>query len=51
MVDLAGVVQQRLHDPPGLFDAVLAGEQLVITGQRGVQQPLVGQQRLAEVMP
>ena len=41
-MDLARVVQQWLHDPPGLFDAVFAREQLVIPGQPGVQQPLVG---------
>jgi hypothetical protein len=34
------VVEQRLHDGPGLLDAVLAGEELAVAGQRGVRQPV-----------
>src|ERR1700756_2799924 len=48
-VDLAGLVQQRLHDPPGLFDVVHPGEKLAIAGQPRVEEALVGPYRLTEV--
>ena len=35
-------VEQRLHDPPGLLDAVLARESGRIAGHGGVQKDLVG---------
>ena len=43
------VLEQRLHDGPGLLDAVLAGEELAVAGQRGVRQPLVRFGRLAQL--
>jgi hypothetical protein len=39
--DAGRVFQQGLDDAPGLLDPVLPGEELVVAGQRGVQQPLV----------
>lgn len=36
------MIQQRLHDAPGFFDAVLASEQLMVADEGGVQHPLVG---------
>ena len=38
-------VEQRLHDPPRLLDAVLAGEARAVADQRRVQQHLVGRRR------
>src|SRR5579875_3601119 len=46
--DLRRVVEQRLHDPPGLLDAILPREKLMIAGQASVQQPLVRFERLAQ---
>jgi hypothetical protein len=43
------VVEQRLHDAPGLLDAVLPGEVLMVVGHRGMQQHLVWLRRLAEL--
>jgi hypothetical protein len=43
------VRQQRLHDAPGLLDAVLPGEQLMVAGDRGVQQALVRLRRFAQL--
>src|SRR5947209_819391 len=41
------LVEQRLDDPPGLLDGVLAGEVGAVTDQRGVQQDLVRCRSLA----
>ncbi len=38
-------VEQRLHDPPRLLDAVLAREARALPTERGVQQHLVGRRR------
>src|SRR4051794_41727873 len=35
-------VEQRLHDPPRLLDAVLAGEPRRLPHERGVEENLVG---------
>jgi hypothetical protein len=43
------VVEQRLHDAPGLLDAVLPGEVLMVAGERGVQQALVRLRRFAQL--
>jgi hypothetical protein len=43
------VLEQRLHDAPGLLDAVLPGEVLVVADHRGMQQGLVWLRRLAEL--
>jgi hypothetical protein len=43
------VVEQRLHNAPGLLDAVLSGEELMVAGDRGVQQALVRLRRFAEL--
>jgi hypothetical protein len=43
------VVEQRLHDAPGLLDAVLPGEELAVADERGVQQPLVRFRRSAQL--
>src|SRR4051794_11886784 len=40
-VDRGRVVEQRLHDPPGLLHAVLPLEAPAVADQRGVQQHLV----------
>jgi hypothetical protein len=32
------VVEQRLHNAPGLLDAVLSGEELMVAGDRGVRK-------------
>src|SRR6185312_6932000 len=50
MVDSTRLVQHRLHDSPRLFDGVLAGEQLAISIERGVEQTLVGAYRFAEIL-
>src|SRR5690242_15109494 len=47
--DVGRVVEQRLHDAPGLLDAVLPGEELMVAGQPGVQQPLVRFRGLAQL--
>src|SRR5580700_10007107 len=47
--DVGRVVEQRLHDAPGLLDAVLPREVLVVAGHRGMQQHLVWLRRLAEL--
>jgi hypothetical protein len=47
--DVGRVVEQRLHDAPGLLDAVLPGEELMVACQRGVQQPLVRFRGLAKL--
>ena len=47
--DVGRVVEQRLHDAPGLLDAVLPGEVLVVAGHRGMQQHLVWLRRLAKL--
>jgi hypothetical protein len=43
------VVEQRLHDAPGLLDAVLPGEVLMVAGERGVQQALVRLRRFTQL--
>jgi len=43
------VVEQRLHDAPGLLDAVLPGEVLVVADHRGMQQHPLWLRRLAEL--
>jgi hypothetical protein len=43
------VVEQRLHDAPGLLDAVLPGKVLMVAGERGVQQALVRLRRFAQL--
>src|SRR5436305_4366613 len=40
------LVEQRLHHPPALLDAILAREALAIADQRRVQQNLVGSRAL-----
>src|SRR6202035_4811748 len=35
------VVEQRLHDAPGLFDVVLAREVAAVAPQRGLEQDLL----------
>ena len=44
------VVEQRLHHPPALLDAVLAGEALAVTDHRGVKQDLVRRRALAALL-
>src|SRR6266568_2997865 len=44
------LAQQRLDHPPGLLHAVLAGEQVVVSGHGVPQQPLVGFQERAELL-
>ena len=41
------MVEQRLHDAPGLLDAVLPGEVFVVADHRGMQQRLVWLRRVA----
>jgi len=41
-VDRAGLVEEGLDDPPGVLDAVLAGEAGRVALQSVAQQPLVG---------
>jgi hypothetical protein len=43
------VVERRLHDAPGLLDAVLPGEVLVVADHRGMKQHRVWLQRLAQL--
>jgi hypothetical protein len=47
--DVGRAVEQRLHNSPGLLDAVLSGEELMVAGDRGVQQALVGLRRFAQL--
>ena len=39
-------VEQRLHDAPGLLDAVLAREALAVTDHRRVQEHFIGRRAL-----
>ena len=43
-------VEQRLHDPPRLLDAVLSREARALTRHRGVQEHLVGRCALAALL-
>jgi hypothetical protein len=43
------VVERRLHDAPGLLDAVLPGEVLVVADHRGMKQHRVWLRRLAQL--
>ena len=49
-VDGGRRVEQRLHDSPGLLDAVLAGEAGAVAEHGGVQQHLVGGRPLAALV-
>ena len=49
-VDRRRRVEQRLQDPPGLLDAVLAGEARAVAVHRGVQQHLVGRRALPALL-
>ena len=46
-VDRAGLVEEGLDDPPGVLDAVLAGESGRVALQRVAQQP-VGAENLCD---
>ena len=43
-------VEQRLHDPPVLLDAVLAREARAVAAHRGVEQDLVRRRALAALV-
>ena len=43
-------IQQRLHDAPLLFDAILSGEPQPPTPHRGLQQDFVGRRTLAALL-
>src|SRR4029450_11658459 len=45
-----GRVEQRLHDPPGLFDTVLAREAGVVADHRRMEQHLVRRRTLATLL-
>jgi hypothetical protein len=49
-VDLGRIVEQRLHHPPGLLDAVLPREALAVADQRGMEEHLVWRRALTALL-